>query len=654
MSRRCRGGKSLPPLGLTRRSSPVQNHWVKIATRKLIAHSCLSRAVRVIVFALLSATAVPLSAFAECKRSKVDLPVTIQGTRPVIGAKFNGQDVRLLVDSGASFSMISSAVVEQFKLRTGMAPFGLVMRGVGGSTVPSLAIVKVFTIANADVSNVEFLVSGNEVGAGSNNVGLIGQNFLEKWDVEYDLANGMIRLMKDEGCHKALLAYWLTPGQSYTEISIQRPTPREPLTIGSAYVNGVKIRVIFDTGASLSLLSLAAAERAGVKVDMPGVVDGGLTRGIGRNTVRTYIAPFDSFKFQDGEEIRHTHLRIADININSSDMLLGADFFLSHRVFVANSQNKLYFTYNGGPVFNLTTASKPAPDSTTSNPATDTAPDSAANTAEAQHANSDANKAGGEQIDAAALARRGTGFAGRRDFEHALADFTRASELEPGNAEYLYLRGQVHAQKGDADKAMTDFNRALELKPDHVPALMSRAELRIRTRNMAEARTDLDAVNKFAAKQADVRYELGFAYQRINLQPIAIEQFDLWIPAHDEDGRLADALTGRCRARALMGRDLALALKDCNAAVRRSAKGSNAGILDIRALVRLRLGDYDKSIDDYDAALKIEPQNAGALYGRGVAKIKKKKIVEGEADIANAEKIAPKIAERFKALGIAP
>jgi tetratricopeptide (TPR) repeat protein/predicted aspartyl protease len=597
---------------------------------------------------------VPFSAFAECKRSKVDLPVTIQGTRPVIGAKFNGQDVRLLIDSGAFFSMISSAAVEQFKLGTGAAPFGLVMRGIGGSTVPSLAFVKLFTIANVDVPNVEFLVTGSDVGAGNNSVGLLGQNFLERWDVEYDLANGMIRLIKDVDCRKIVLAYWLTPGQPYTVIGIQNATPKEPLTMGSAYVNGVKIRVTFDTGAGLSVLSLRAAERAGIKINMPGVVEGGASRGIGRNTVKTYIAPFDSFKFEDGEEIRHTHLRIADINLDSSDMLLGADFFLSHRVFVANSQSKLYFTYNGGPVFNLSTASKPAPDSIAPNTTAASAPDNATKTTETKQADSDANKAESEQLDAAALARRGTGFAGRRDFDHALADLTRASELEPGNAEYIYLRGQVYVQKGDAEKALADFNRVLELKPDHVPALMSRAELRIRSRNLTEARTDLDAVNKFAAKQADVRFALGFAYQRINLQPSAIEQFDLWIPSHDEDARLANALSGRCRARALMGQDLALALKDCNVAVRRSAKGSNAGILDIRGLVRLRLGDNDKAIDDYDAALKLNPQFAGALYGRGIAKIRKKKIAEGEADFANAEKIAPKIAEQFKALGIAP
>ena len=32
-------------------------------------------------------------------------------------------------------------------------------------------------------------------------------------------------------------------------------------------------------------------------------------------------------------------------------MLLGADFLRSHRVLVAHSQRKIYFTYAGGPVF---------------------------------------------------------------------------------------------------------------------------------------------------------------------------------------------------------------------------------------------------------------------------------------------------------------
>jgi hypothetical protein len=32
-------------------------------------------------------------------------------------------------------------------------------------------------------------------------------------------------------------------------------------------------------------------------------------------------------------------------------MLLGADFLRAHRLLVAHSQQKIYFTYAGGPVF---------------------------------------------------------------------------------------------------------------------------------------------------------------------------------------------------------------------------------------------------------------------------------------------------------------
>jgi hypothetical protein len=32
-------------------------------------------------------------------------------------------------------------------------------------------------------------------------------------------------------------------------------------------------------------------------------------------------------------------------------MIIGADFFMAHRIYVARSQGKIYFTYKGGPVF---------------------------------------------------------------------------------------------------------------------------------------------------------------------------------------------------------------------------------------------------------------------------------------------------------------
>jgi tetratricopeptide (TPR) repeat protein len=314
-------------------------------------------------------------------------------------------------------------------------------------------------------------------------------------------------------------------------------------------------------------------------------------------------------------------------------MLLGADFFLSHHVYVANSQHRLYFTYNGGPVFNL---SKSASAVGTDAPETKNQDD--------------------EPADAAGFARRGAAFAGRRDFEHALADLTRACELNPNEPEYAYQRGMAYAENNQPIPAMADFDHALELNPDYVQARVSRAQLRTRSHDRDGAIADLDAADRIAPKEADVRYSLARAYSTLDLLGPSIAQYGLWILSHRDDARTGQALNNRCWLRALQGEDLSGALTDCNDALRLSDKGSSlyARTLDSRGLVRLRLGDYDKSIVDYDESLKLLPKDAWSLYGRGTAKIREKKSAEGEADIAAATAISASIGEAFKRYKIVP
>jgi predicted aspartyl protease len=92
----------------------------------------------------------------------------------------NGTDARFLLDSGAFFSLISSATAAQFKLKESPAPYGFRIEGIGGSTGATVATVKQFTLAGIPLHNIEFFVGGSEVG--SDAVGLLGQNFLEKGD----------------------------------------------------------------------------------------------------------------------------------------------------------------------------------------------------------------------------------------------------------------------------------------------------------------------------------------------------------------------------------------------------------------------------------------------------------------------------------------
>lgn len=609
------------------------------AARTPSPHSGAASLLTILALAALPAAAEP------CKLGRLaELPVIMEGMEPLVHASINGRDELFIADSGAFFSTLTPAAAREFQLTLEPAPFGFRLEGFSGSTEAWITRVPKFTIFNIDVPKLPFLVAGNDLGRGV--VGVLGQNVFRLGDVEYDLANGVINIMRTKGnCSKTSLAYWTSAKhEPYSRIDIEFATAQRPHTTAEAYLNGSKIRVLFDTGAGVSYLTLRAAKRAGITPDSPGVTSAGITYGgYGRRTVRTWIAPFASFKIGD-EEVRNTHLRIADTELSGDDMLVGPDFFLSHHLLVASSQRALYFTYNGGPVFDLTRGPAPAPAP---------APADASTTAGAEPGAPTPATAPTESLDAAGYARRGSASASRRDYEHALADLTRAIELAPTDSGYFYERGMAYRSSGQSDKALEDFSQAIKLKPDDVRALLARAELHARRRDPPDTiGADLDAADHAASGESEVRLELGSLYERLRNYPAAIAQYDRWIDSHRDDIQMPHARNARCWARALTGQQLDLALDDCNAAVRSSPKV--AAYLDSRGLVYLRQGRYDKAIADYDAALALNPKGVWSLYGRGLAKQHLGQGAAGQADLAAATALFPHIADEAASHGIGP
>jgi tetratricopeptide (TPR) repeat protein len=594
------------------------------------------------------------AALAQCKLGKLaELPVTMIGQRPVVSAQINGREASLTVDSGAFYSVITGASAEQYGLDIRAAPFGFMLSGVNGLADVEIGTAKDFTLAGVPFHRVQFLVGGSEIGAGT--IGLLGQNVLRVGDVEYDLANGAIRLFRTENCGHAMLAYWAKPDQPFNVISIEDTTPLMPHTRGVVYVNGVRMEAMFDTGAAVSVLSLGAASRAGIKTDSPGVVASGRTGGFGSRTLQSWIAPLKSFKIGD-EEIKNTRMQIAQLSLENSDILVGADFFLAHRVYVAARLHKLFLTYNGGPVFNL--AAVPT--------AVSAGPAAKAVSGPAQASQAVAPSTPGaptlpevpaavpseEPTTAAGFSRRGDAYLSRRQVDKALADLNRAVELAPTEPNYLYQRARVQLAAKQRRAAMADLDAALKLKPDDLPALVLRGALRLAESDKTQALLDFDAAAKLAPKQDGIHGDLAHAYLSADRPDAAIEQFDLWIAEHPDDYKMSMARNGRCWARAQLGRDLNKALSDCNAAIR--MQPGTAEFLDSRGLVYLRLGANDKAIADFDAALRIDPKIVWSLYGRGLARIKMGQATEGQADIAAAAAINPRIVEIAKQRGVTP
>jgi tetratricopeptide (TPR) repeat protein/predicted aspartyl protease len=581
----------------------------------------------------LAAALLPVAAaIGKCTIARhAEISITMNSLRPIVPVQINGQEAHLLLDSGAFFSMMSAATAAQFKLKTTNTPFGMRIVGVGGSSLTEVTVVKELKFANGAVQNVEFGVAGGEVGAD----GLLGQNLLSPFDVEYDFEHGAVRLFRTDGCEDARLSYWLTADQKPSTLPISPVDGHNPRTTGAAYINGQKIKVQFDTGAYNSLLSLEAAARAGITPQSPGVVEAGYSRGVGRSMVKTYIGTFASFSIGDSEEIKNARLRFSSVDLNGIDMLLGADFFISHRVFVATKERKMFLSYSGGPVFNL------ARGNATEKPAV-------------EEAGSDAVAA--SQTNAAEAARQGSALVARREFGRGLAFLNRAVVLSPTDPEMYFQRGNAYRAGSQADLALADYDQVIKLKSDFLPAYLPRAELQIFKENQAAAIADLAAADKLAAPQADLRFDLGALYTQLDQFQAAIDQYSQWIRDHENDSRYAAALARRCNDRAMLNQDLPTALNDCNAALRRANKLDPAypAALTDRALVELRMGHFDKAIDDCSEALKQTPKNALTMYLRGIAQARKSNQAESDKDIAASKQVDPKVAEHLLKLGIAP
>jgi tetratricopeptide (TPR) repeat protein/predicted aspartyl protease len=572
-----------------------------------------------------------------------DIPVTMNGLQPMVRAQINGQDAWLLADSGAFFSLLTPAAVQQFQLPYQSYP-ELYVTGIGGRESARVVRVRKFTLVGIKTWNdAEFIVAGS--GDGGQAVGLLGQNVLGIADVEYDLANGVIRLVRPEGdCKRTNLAYWAqAAAKPYSVLEIESASPRQPHTLSVAYLNGIRIHVMFDTGSPQSFLTLGAAKHAGITPASPGVTDGGYSWGLGHKVHQTWITRFPSFKIGD-EEIQHAQLRFGDIDLPEADMLIGADFFLSHRVYVASSQKRLYFTYNGGPVFDLSASREGA------EPAAAQAP--AASPAETPAP--DGSNRLDQPADAAAFARRGAASDARHDHDAAIHDLSRACELAPTEASYFYQRGMAYAHNGQQEPALADFDQAIKLKPDYADALIARAGLHAsRHAPAAEVTPDLEAADQALPKQAEMRLQIAHVYDLAGQQAAAVIQYSKWIDSHPPDSALmAEVLNNRCWSRALSGLELEHALSDCNAALK--MRPDTARFLDSRGVVYLRRHDYDKAIADFDAALHLQPTTAWSLYGRGLAKLQKGLSGDGRADIAAATALQPGIAEHAAGYGIAP
>jgi tetratricopeptide (TPR) repeat protein len=109
---------------------------------------------------------------------------------------------------------------------------------------------------------------------------------------------------------------------------------------------------------------------------------------------------------------------------------------------------------------------------------------------------------------------------------------------------------------------------------------------------------------------------------------------------------MTPALNNRCLTRAVMGANLDAALADCREALTLMPDDPYAH--DNIGLIYLKRRQWDRAIDQYNAPLKVDPDRARALCGRGLARTRNGQAPAGITDMSTASGIQPNIAGEFK------
>jgi clan AA aspartic protease (TIGR02281 family) len=550
------------------------------------------------------------------------LPVDMVGGQATTLVKINGTDTRFVLDTGAFFNTMSRANALSLGLKLRPAPFGFRIGGIGGNADVQFTQVKDFGILDTTLHKVAFVVGGTDAGHG-----LLGANLLDLADLEIDLAHGKLTLFSTVGCEKHSLAYWSTDGKYNDADVVSSGDQHDRRTFFNVTINGKKVRAVLDSGAYATALSRRAARRVGIDLDAPDVKAGN-SIGIGARAVKTWTVRIDSFSV-GSETIQHSQMQVIDGDMGDTDMLLGVDFLLAHHMFIANSQRKAYFTYNGGRVFTFADA-----------PSDSEKPD----------AGTAADGNGAKPMTAADYALRGQARLSRGEPRAAVADLDEAIRLAPDQAAYHVARARARVANQQPNSALDDLDKSLGLDPKNVDALLLRAELRFVHKDLKGATVDVTAASALAPARSTQARAVAHLYVQLDRPAAALPMLDDWIDLHRNDALLGLALNERCWARALSNQMLDDALKDCRKAIRHD--GEKPAYLDSLGMVRLRLGQYAESIKAYEQALAQNPRSAWSRYGLGLAKIRSGQTDAGRADLAAARALDPEIEARATTFGL--
>jgi tetratricopeptide (TPR) repeat protein len=237
-----------------------------------------------------------------------------------------------------------------------------------------------------------------------------------------------------------------------------------------------------------------------------------------------------------------------------------------------------------------------------------------------------------------AVFRRGAFKLQKGDYDGAITDLTRAIELSPNTADYYSDRGLAKLRKRDNDGAIVDFTRATELDAKNVVAYRNRALAKNIKGDADGALADYNRAIELDPKNAGAFNSRGIIKKSKGDFDGAIADFSRTIELND---KLAIAYKNRGEAKRAKGDAVGAAEDFKHAGVPDSEESqprSNESVAELnnRGIEKGKKGDLDGAIADFNRAIELDPKDDAAYYNRAQAEGLKKDVRGAIADYTRA------------------
>ncbi|MCX6251086.1 MAG: tetratricopeptide repeat protein [Bacteroidetes bacterium] len=152
---------------------------------------------------------------------------------------------------------------------------------------------------------------------------------------------------------------------------------------------------------------------------------------------------------------------------------------------------------------------------------------------------------------------RGTAWDELKQWDRAIADFSKAIEINPKLTDAYYNRGNTYNNLGQWERSITDFSKVIEIDPNNTKAYSNRGATYIILGQWDKAVADFSKTIEIDPEYAKAYSNRGIAYSNLGLWDRAIADFT---KATENNPKLTDAYYNRGIAFSILGQwDKALA-----------------------------------------------------------------------------------------------